>query len=374
VSEQTIPNILSIYHFKPDEVLFVTTHKMEQLHKTDHIINALNQVGIELKSQEKVIVLEDSLLDCKKKIEKWIAGKEEDEFTVNLTCGTKIMSIAAYDYFKDYCSQMIYIPVGENYFITPYPKKVVQTPVQLKLRLTVEQYLSAYGLRVVNLTKISENHSNAEKRKDISNWIIKNYDSIKPLLERLGEKLRKHRNEKKGFQWNSSNIQVRSEEEKFFHMFEFDYINGNYTKHFTQSDIIYITGGWLEEFCYNELLPFKDYGIDDIVIGICLEAGGRTNEFDVMFTKDNALYTVECKSLDQNDDRKTDALYKIGALQKDFGLRAESFFVSTSPHILSDGRLRQSVQARAEQFKTTVIPPNEVRRFAEIVAKKLSIK
>ncbi len=93
----------------------------------------------------------------------------------------------------------------------------------------------------------------------------------------------------------------------------------------------------------------------------------------MMFTSNNALYTVECKSLDQNVDNKTDALYKIAALQKDFGLGVESFFVSTSPHILIDGMINPAVAARAEQFRTTVVSAGEVMDFSRKVQKKLHI-
>jgi len=92
-----------------------------------------------------------------------------------------------------------------------------------------------------------------------------------------------------------------------------------------------------------------------------------------MFTRDNALYFIECKSLDQNEDKKTDALYKVGALQKEFGLRVESFFVTTSPYILKDGKIKQSLRARAEQFKTTIIPPSKVSQFGEILERNLKI-
>ena len=69
-----------------------------------------------------------------------------------------------------------------------------------------------------------------------------------------------------------------------------------------------------------------------------------------MFTVDNALYSVECKSLDQQDDKRffNGAFYKIGALQKEFGLRGKSFLVSTSPYIMKNDEIRASVRARAE--------------------------
>ncbi len=375
VSEQTIPNILGIQHFCPDNILFITTAKMEKLNKTEHILNTLTHLNHDYsKCHERIEVQEDSLLDCKKKLDLWISGKESSDFILNLTGGTKIMSIAAYEYFKDYGSTMIYIPVGNNSFITPFPKKNTNNGTPLIMRLGVTDYLAAYGLKVVNAKKIEPGQKLAHERSVLTGWIVKNYDAVKPLLERLSEKLRKYRDDDKGYQLTTSYKPKSHEEEILLEMMGFGLTSEGYAKHLSKAEIIYLTGGWLEEFCFLELVKRKGRGIDDISMGIiAVNAKGRKNEFDVMFTKDNALYTVECKSLDQNDDKKTDALYKIAALQKEFGLRVESFFVSTSPHILKDGKLKLAVQARAEQFKTTVISPQNVSRFAEIVAQKLQI-
>lgn len=375
VSDQTIPNILGIHHVKPDEILFISTVKMEADKKADHILQTLLQIGLDFNKRfQKVVVNEESLLDCKKKLDDWIVSREGEDFTVNLTGGTKIMSIAVYEYFKDYGSKMIYIPMGKNEFITPFPKKATNTTTTLLLRLSVTEYLSAYGLKVINHKKLNSNHADAQQRKALSEWIVQNYVEIKSVLERFSEKLRKYRDDKKGYAWTSSYMPKNPHEKELFKKFSFLYENEKYTKQLSQSEIIYLTGGWLEEFCYNHVLSLKGKGIDDVVNGIIPEAKGRKNEFDVMFTKDNALYTVECKSLDQNDDRRTEALYKIAALQKDFGLRVGSFFVSTSPHILKDGKVRPSIEARADQFKTVVIPPHDVKRFGKIVAEKLKIK
>jgi len=376
VSEQTVPNILSVYHFKPNEILFITTSKMKKLNKTAHILDTLSQVGLSLKSHE-VEVKEDSILDCKRKLDEWVVGKEGAHFSVNLTGGTKIMSIAAYEFFKDFNSEMIYIPVGENAFLTifsKFSKKAEDEKTPLSLRLNVTNYLAAYGLKVTNQKKLTSNQNDALQRKELSEWIVTNYEDTKPFLEYFSENLREHRDKSARYNFETEYIPKHNAEKELFKLAGFEYKNATYSKQLTQSEIIYLTGGWLEEYCYNEIVKFHKKGIDDVVLGIIPEAKGRKNEFDVMFTKDNALYTVECKSLDQNDDKKTEALYKIGALQKDFGLQVKSFFVSTSPHILSkDGEIRQSVAARAEQFRTDVITHHKVKDFGKVIAKKLNL-
>lgn len=374
VSEQTVPNILSTDFFTPDELLFVTTPKMEAVQKTEHILQALSHIGKNYADRsQRVVVQEDSLLDCKRKLDSWIEGREGAEFTVNLTGGTKIMSIAVYEYFKDYGSRMIYIPVGMNGFFTPFPKRASWEITQLPLRLGVTDYLAAYGLSVGNQKKLVANHNAAVQRRELSQWIVQHYDKVKPLLEWLSERIREYRNEKSGCRLEAAYTPRNSQERELLAKLGLSSHDSGSTRQLSRSEVLYLTGGWLEEFCYNELLHFKGKGIDDVTVGITPEAPGRTNEYDVMFTKDNALYTVECKSLDQDSDSKTDALYKIAALQKDFGLRVESFFVSTSPHILRDGQIRPSIAARAEQFKTTVIPPHEVAHFSHKMAEKLNL-
>lgn len=375
VSKQTIPNILGIYHFKPAEILFITTEDMENKNKVSSILKTLNRLELNYNSRaSKIIVQEDSILDCHKQIEKWIEGKENLEFVINLTCGTKIMSIAAYEYFKDYNSKVIYIPIPKNEFIVPFPKKSPGKPTKLTLRLSVVEYLTAYGLDVVNEAKLKRYEEEAKNRKELTKWLVKNYDKLKNILIWLSGKLRQHRDEKEiKFEGNFSG--ANKVEIELMKKYKFN-MNGQFiSKRLNRSEIRYWTGGWLEEFCFNNVIEFVNKGIDNVVIGLKMKnLLGRDNEFDVMFTKENALYFVECKSLDQHDDKEINVLYKIGALQKDFGLKVKSLLVTTSPYILKNGEIRQSVKARAEQFKTTIIPPAEVANFKRFLIQELKLK
>ena len=151
-------------------------------------------------------------------------------------------------------------------------------------------------------------------------------------------------------------------------------ISNNYmSKKFVRSEIRYLTGGWLEEFCFNEIATFLNNGIDDVVIGVILRNHeGTENEFDVMFTKDNSLYFVECKSLDQKYDKETEILYKIYALQQDFGLRIKSFLVSTSGHLIhSSGVLKTGLKKRAKQCNTEIIHPGEIIHFRDWISERI---
>ncbi|GAB5045820.1 hypothetical protein [Thermodesulfovibrio sp. TK110] len=48
VSDQTIPNILGIFYFKPEELLFITTEQMQRKGKTEAIINTIKRLGMDI--------------------------------------------------------------------------------------------------------------------------------------------------------------------------------------------------------------------------------------------------------------------------------------------------------------------------------------
>ncbi|MCS7215554.1 MAG: hypothetical protein RMI30_00060 [Thermodesulfovibrio sp.] len=66
ISEHTIPNILGIEYFKPDEILFITTEEKNKKKKTEAIVNTIKRLGIDVPHSE-IIVREDSIYDCHKK-------------------------------------------------------------------------------------------------------------------------------------------------------------------------------------------------------------------------------------------------------------------------------------------------------------------
>jgi hypothetical protein len=112
VSEQTIPNILSIHHFKPDKVVFFTTQKMEGQKRTDSIINTLKLYGLDYSKPErhdKVLVDQDCLDDCELKFSEIANRYCNDDVVVNLTGGTKIMVIGAFQAAEEAGISSIYI-------------------------------------------------------------------------------------------------------------------------------------------------------------------------------------------------------------------------------------------------------------------------
>ncbi len=103
VSDQTIPNVLFIKeHSQCDAYLFISTQRMEAKGRTADIIRA---AGINGKNCTTLIVDENSpkLISAALHAMKI---NDDDAFLVNLTCGTKIMTLTVHDFFSKIYSEI----------------------------------------------------------------------------------------------------------------------------------------------------------------------------------------------------------------------------------------------------------------------------
>jgi Domain of unknown function (DUF1887). len=113
LSDYLQPNFLLIKEMsgKYDKLIFITTSKMMELDKGLFLEKAL---GIQESSSLRISVVEDDLEDLNTNL-KENNFSNSDEYIINLTGGTKIMSIGVYNFFKDFDkSSFYYIPFGKN--------------------------------------------------------------------------------------------------------------------------------------------------------------------------------------------------------------------------------------------------------------------
>ncbi len=398
VSQQTIPNVLAILHFKPERLLFVSTEKMQQNHTVEAILKALEIKGLPFSSEQYDIIKveENSVKDCMDKLKNWTKGLSlnRSKIIVNLTGGTKMMSIGAYEAFKGLPCQMIYIPFPQNEFVIPYPPHNVRPPIPIEVRLRVVEYLTAYGISITakgitNITeqdikRIEQRGKLARDRFAKTKFIYDHYPRLKPFLKQIWSELKTL--EQKG----PNEFQNALKQEQGL-AFSFTY------SHFLNEDLHtlfrhwgfkahgqkvhcrlntdtyqYFIGGWLEEYVYNTLFELTKEGLTDVQLNLQLFRKGVQNEFDVMFTYENALYFVECKSLDQRHDKNQDILYKVGALQSDFGLRVKSFLATQSPSIFDKkGEIKDSLKKRARHMHTEILPLTQIGNLKRVLREKI---
>ncbi len=329
LSEQTIPNVLFLKEQqKYDKLLFISTRKTSKARIYEHVVDVL---GIRKNENvQQLIVVEDDLMRIENDLARFSKTpflNSNDDIYVNLTGGTKMMAIGVYDYFKKFDNaKFFYLPFGKNTYKQVYPKN---SETHINYRLSVREYLNAYGIEITNEHELSSDREKAVNRFDLTKQMLDNY-----LDDEKSDKIRKlAANMNKVFRniYDETKYEVRDIYNAFAKALPGDLYGKN---EYGGDEIKYITGGWLEEYVYNvikNILPIKA----DVETGIKINKNGLENEFDVMFTLENVLHVVECKTgffnLENSLDRKklVNTLYKLSALKDNFGLAAKMYLITT---------------------------------------------
>jgi hypothetical protein len=329
VSEQTIPNVEFIKEHKNhfDRFLFITTEFMEKPGKT-RTICILNGANISEVEPEIIKVKEDSISDIFRQLDLKI--NKEDDFIINLTGGTKMMSLAVYLYFKDITEKIYYKPIRSDLIRSVSNDEIYKA---VKTQITVFDYLNSYGVK-----------SKAKSEFQKSNITIEIFNSyLEGSIDfNIIELLRIN------YRSNKDIYRIKSIEQTFDDGLRIENL-AEFMNHLgfnnktdedsiiTKEEINFLTGGWYEEFTYN--LIKEKLGLDDehIKLGVNLEKSDYVlnNDLDVVFTFNNNLYVVECKTaMSINEKISTslfnETIYKASALRAKFGLNVKNLLFTLS--------------------------------------------
>lgn len=316
VSDQTIPNLLLIKELAfIDRFIFISTDKMEKQGRSDWIIDAS---GITSDKYIKVKVIEDSLKDIEDTLNT-IDFDDDDEIYVNLTGGTKIMSIGVYNFFRNKRSEIYYIPIGKNIYRKIFPE-VKQREMQIDYRTDVIQYLKAYGIEIINPKKLNTLTIDAKYTRRFYQMFLESGDSAFDLLNNL-----------RPFRGKSISINAIEGLGEYLDNIQFPRCNQDTL---TKKEVKYLTGEWFEEYVYHFVKAQIGSDEKSIALNINIKRQNVQNEFDVMFTSDNTLHVIECKSSIYDPDSEKnildESLYKLAALRRDFGLFAKAYLFTLS--------------------------------------------
>lgn len=320
ISDQTIPNILFIKQKEmADFYYFITTARMEKNGVTDNTIKSL---GLDIQQTKRIEVIEDSVKDIDDKLVHQLEYEDEDELLINITGGTKIMSLAVYNFFtRNGAGEIFYIPIGKNEIKQIFPLRKNRVSV-IEQRVNLLEYLTAYGVSVRNESYLSKNtllKSNEQTTNLFNAFISEKRDQLFQSAEEIrqanlrGKKILKNDNQK-------------GEYFKKAEIFRNSGISWDTDDCISKAETKYITGEWFEEYIYPRIKKWLNKSDDEIGMGLQLIKGDAPNEYDVMFMHRNALYVIECKTdVSDNSEGKisylfTNTLYKAATLKKEFGL------------------------------------------------------
>jgi hypothetical protein len=111
LSEQHVPNLLSVHHFQPERIALLESARMHQLGTADHFLTALQQGGMDYRDRCDVerLAQEDHLHSIQQSLQRAYGKYPTADWIVNVTGGTKPMSLAAYQFFRALGAQLIYV-------------------------------------------------------------------------------------------------------------------------------------------------------------------------------------------------------------------------------------------------------------------------
>jgi len=300
ISEQSIPNVLIIKELQGsyDDLLFITTDYVEKkgLDKWVEL-----GCGIKEGSVERIKVVEDDINDIRNKLKS--LELLNTQYIVNMSGGTKVMTIGVYEFFAVSNNRIIYVPIGKNIISEIYPNSLItQTPITYRLNLM--EYLLSYGLYYQSDESLT-------------------YDAEHTL--QFFEQFKR-----KNFYFYSEKRIIDSHSQV------------------DKKDKVYYSGKWFEEYVYIKLKRELDIDESDIALGVKLFRDTadlqHDNEYDVVFVYENELYVIECKaSMGSKDTLKNNLdafMYKLAAITRDFGLRVySSIFTLTNIEKIAGHRL-----------------------------------
>lgn len=370
ISGQAAPNLLPILdpQFKPKKAIFLVSKEMKA--KAEYLVNAFKSQGVSVMIEP----LEDefSFAQMEEQIINLVSQYENENIALNVTGGTKLISIAAANAFALIEKPIFYMDTEHNriVFISKDENKKWLPDLSIQAKHSLEVYLSAYGVSLLKKEKDINHEQWLALAKQFCQYFNKYANDI-PLLnyyasgsEKVGKAKRfKIDLEDKHFKINSFK-ELLDKLKYEYNLVEFydktiEFIN--------ERNRSFLNGGWLEEYTYQLLTEVNQ--IDDIALNaevgnphynenknsFSKENQGNFNEFDIAFIAKNKLHIIECKTK-KMDEKPEEILYKLETLKDYGGLMTKKCLVSYFP--IPDAMLN-----RARELKIEIIHAEDLKNL-----------
>lgn len=326
VSRQAMANVLPVLMFQPKSVVLFTTPEEKQC--ADNLEKLFRSKGIKIKRNDGLnaydyIKFKDAV---KSELE-----KTEGDVILNVTGGTKLMALAAYEAFAEKDKKIFYCNTENKQIIHLFPKLSTEP---LTLSLSVKDYLISYGYEITSTKTegLNENH------KRLFNLLIK-----EQLLTKFSEFLDKFRSE------SANKRYLKTYNDKKNRIFSIQKTHSNFIlfvgkEKFNYDDDAFLRGEWLEYFM---LYSLKNQNINPEVGVKILSGSNVENEIDIIFIKDYQLHLISCKSGRQSDPNRD--IYEIETLRNVAGgTFGRGFLVTTQD-------LSNRIRKRAEDLGIRIL-------------------
>jgi hypothetical protein len=301
IGGQPVPNYLAAQEIQPDKIFNIYSEASEKI-----MIRLNDLLKIDLINPP----LKVNAFDFNQIYNSLIKFLNEPEYEVivNLTGGTKIMSIAAFEAAKKFNLKSIYID-SENHLLYEFYKDIVKSRELLK-KINIKDYFYLHGFRNVRENKVNLSTG----MNDFSKFVTSDFQFAAKVLALTDMIVSFKRKNKKT--WLKEYIKLNKSQNYF------KWENGSGTIHYSIKDkeynftfndekfIDYHNGKWFEQLVFNKLIESGKY--DEVLMNyeIFNTEEVLINELDIVAIKNEKLDIFECKSggLFQEDLNKLKAI------------------------------------------------------------------
>lgn len=367
ISKEPLPNLIPLFDLKPRNVLLLTSPEMAS--KAETMRRLIQEYYFQIQEsdfQVKVVAIEAFSFECVRDvILQTLENSHDDNFILNVTGGTKIMSLAAFDTFRSLSNgTILYVDTANNRLLKLSPQ-TEECP--LPDVMSINTILKAYGYTIAQRSAAPMGASKRQTADQIAQLAVK-------YPKALGELNKFAREAEKSLfadiQQGALKVEGFSEMVNVLKdagILSFD--GGKRLVFRGEEDRFFSCGGWLESYYASSIIKLKMQNlITDAAYNVAINGPiGTKNEFDAVFTVKNRLHIVECKTAYLDTNKSDDAAYKLEALRDLIGgVYAKAILVSARS-------LRRADVKRCEEFGITVAHGNGILNPENILREWSSI-
>jgi len=375
---------MSIHAIKPDRIALMVSKKMITECRDEHLLYALGKGGLNYRCKKDLIYVEDensvtsATLALRTYLNDTLERTPGAEIIVNITGGTKPLSIGAYIESEKRGLELLYISESDQTKVLDM--KDGYKPLTHKI--TIAEFLAGYGYKVFNENEIAQAEEQAQQTADIAAILASKIDD-KILWANLGKlrKIKKDKGDNEILLTKESEIIIEDKRVRELMASQFGLssegscligrLNGRY--------VSFLTGKWLEVLIWKLLKPLVGNVIWDLHLDCKfgtndLKGQITDNEWDVIFMKDQSLCIIECKTGDlwQYSSSGSDLIYEIAGIKSQLqALRVKTYLATTSDKVKDEkGTIKEDLLIRSKVYDCDIIPAWEIQNLANLYLSK----
>jgi hypothetical protein len=330
ISDQQAPNLLPVLDnaFSPREkkVVMLVSPKMKKNSRNLRAVLKTHGVSAEEISLDDAYDFDE----IQRKLLEFLTQNEDKNIALNLTGGTKIMTIAAQSVFALAERPMFYVKESDNTVLVIRKNNPKGDTVPLNNRLNLEEYLLAYGYEVTASEK-----KPVEQHPQLTYELVTRAERFERSISTVNWYGHEARNNPALKVARDENDKITSELLELFAQYKLLRLTAGEISFADEAARAYVAGTWLEEHVYGVLNALSSGKIQDTRRNLEMRSlQGNTankvkNEFDVALLAQNRLHQIECKTGQlKKEEKGSDVLYKLNTLSQETGLKTKAMLVS----------------------------------------------